>query len=85
MACTTHTLPFRTVERAEDAALTRMCAWLCAQGGALQERWSQFVRLSVPFLTKVAALGIQGGAEALQVGCAPASSCGERRRAMTEW
>eukprot|EP00873_Tetraselmis_striata_P029871 jgi/Tetstr1/450135/TSEL_037177.t1 len=36
------------------------------QGGALQERWSQFVRLSVPFLTKVAALGIQGGAEALQ-------------------
>jgi len=34
--------------------------------GALQQRWSQFVRLSVPFLTKMAALGIQGGAEALQ-------------------
>lgn len=38
-----------------------------AQGGALQERWSQFARLSVPFLTKIAALGIQGGAPALEV------------------
>mmetsp|Transcript_27839 Transcript_27839/g.78739 ORF Transcript_27839/g.78739 Transcript_27839/m.78739 type:complete len:320 (-) Transcript_27839:1404-2363(-) len=37
-----------------------------AQGGALQERWSQFARLSVPFLTKVAAIGIQGGAEGLE-------------------
>eukprot|EP00191_Tetraselmis_sp_GSL018_P007540 CAMPEP_0177621080 /NCGR_PEP_ID=MMETSP0419_2-20121207/27354_1 /TAXON_ID=582737 /ORGANISM="Tetraselmis sp., Strain GSL018" /LENGTH=265 /DNA_ID=CAMNT_0019120893 /DNA_START=168 /DNA_END=961 /DNA_ORIENTATION=+ len=36
------------------------------QGGALQQRWSQFVRLSVPFLTKVAALGLRGGMPALE-------------------
>eukprot|EP00793_Prasinoderma_coloniale_P001506 PRCOL_00003310-RA len=35
------------------------------QGGALQQRWSEFVRLSVPLLTRVVALGIKGGADEL--------------------
>ena len=36
------------------------------QGGALQERWREFLGVSVPFLTRVAGLLIQGGTDALQ-------------------
>jgi len=34
--------------------------------GALQARWAQFLGQAVPFLTKVAALGIRGGAAKIQ-------------------
>ena len=39
--------------------------WL-KQGSALQERWGEFLRLSVPFLIRVATLLVQGGVDALQ-------------------
>lgn len=35
------------------------------QGGALQARWAEFLGVSVPFLTRVAALLVSGGADAL--------------------
>ena len=41
-------------------------AYWAAEGGALKERWGEFVRLSVPFLTRVVALGIRGGAGELE-------------------
>mmetsp|Transcript_2170 Transcript_2170/g.7574 ORF Transcript_2170/g.7574 Transcript_2170/m.7574 type:complete len:659 (+) Transcript_2170:757-2733(+) len=47
-----------------DRALIQ--AYWDKQGGALQERWSEFVRLSVPWLTRVVAMGIAGGADELQ-------------------
>jgi predicted unusual protein kinase regulating ubiquinone biosynthesis (AarF/ABC1/UbiB family) len=39
--------------------------WL-KQGSALQQRWGEFLRLSVPFLLRTATLLVQGGVEALQ-------------------
>ena len=39
--------------------------WL-KQGSALQQRWGEFLRLSVPFLLKTATLLVQGGVDALQ-------------------
>lgn len=39
--------------------------WL-KQGKALQQRWGEFLRLSVPFLLKTATLLVQGGVDALQ-------------------
>jgi len=36
------------------------------QGGALQQRWVEFIGVSVPFLTKVATLLVSGGTEALE-------------------
>merc|ERR1719174_567145 len=39
--------------------------WL-NQGSALQQRWGEFLRLSVPFLLKTATLLVQGGVDALQ-------------------
>ena len=35
------------------------------QGGALQQRWLEFLKESVPFLTRVASLSLQGGSEEL--------------------
>jgi len=35
------------------------------QGGALQSRWAEFLSVSVPFLTRVAALLVSGGTDAL--------------------
>jgi predicted unusual protein kinase regulating ubiquinone biosynthesis (AarF/ABC1/UbiB family) len=35
------------------------------QGGALQARWAEFLAVSVPFLTRVAALLVSGGSDAL--------------------
>ncbi|KAJ8609545.1 hypothetical protein CTAYLR_006042 [Chrysophaeum taylorii] len=35
------------------------------QGSALQQRWSEFLRLSVPFLLRVATMLVQGGVEEL--------------------
>ena len=39
--------------------------WL-SQGRALQQRWGEFLRLSVPFLIRTATLLVQGGVDALQ-------------------
>ena len=36
------------------------------QGGALQQRWVEFIGVSVPFLTRVASLLLQGGTDALE-------------------
>ena len=36
------------------------------QGGALQQRWIEFLGVAVPFITRVAGLLIQGGTEALE-------------------
>uniref|UniRef100_A0A7S1I4E1 ABC1 atypical kinase-like domain-containing protein n=1 Tax=Eutreptiella gymnastica TaxID=73025 RepID=A0A7S1I4E1_9EUGL len=35
------------------------------QGGALQDRWNEFLATTVPFLTRIVALGISGGSEAI--------------------
>eukprot|EP00965_Chrysotila_dentata_P007887 257091-Pleurochrysis_carterae.AAC.12 len=40
------------------------------QGGALQQRWIEFLSVSVPFLTRVATLLVSGGADALQANSA---------------
>ncbi|KAH8075503.1 hypothetical protein JL721_1513 [Aureococcus anophagefferens] len=37
-----------------------------SQGSALQERWGEFLRLSVPFLLRVATLLVQNGVDALE-------------------
>ena len=36
------------------------------QGGALQQRWGEFLAVSVPFITRTAALLISGGTDALE-------------------
>lgn len=40
------------------------------QGGALRARWAEFLGVSVPFLTRVAALLVSGGADALNANAA---------------
>lgn len=47
-----------------DAALIEK--YWRGQGSALQSRWSEFVGVAVPFLTRVASLTLSGGVEALE-------------------
>lgn len=35
------------------------------EGGALQDRWNEFLATTVPFLTRIVALGLSGGSEAI--------------------
>lgn len=39
--------------------------WL-KEGNALQQRWSEFLKLSVPYLTRIATYMVRGGVEELQ-------------------
>eukprot|EP00667_Euglena_gracilis_P002216 EG_transcript_2216 len=47
-----------------DKALIQ--AYWDKQGGALQDRWNEFLACTVPFLTRIVALGLTGGADAIQ-------------------
>ena len=44
----------------------RIEAYWVKEGNALQQRWSEFLRLSVPYLTRVATFMVRGGVEELQ-------------------
>ena len=65
--------------------------WL-KEGNALQQRWSEFLKLSVPYLTRMATYMVRGGVEELQkndaqlardarVGQQPRAAAIERRAA----
>ena len=45
-------------------------SYWAGQGGALQQRWIEFLGVSVPFITRVAGLLISGGTEALEANAA---------------
>lgn len=41
-------------------------AYWRSQGSALQQRWTEFLRIAVPYITRFTTLGLTGGVEALE-------------------